>query len=113
SGGLAVTKFASGMHRELYTILEGGHPIPDGRSLYAGGQVLEFVSRLNENDTLVCLISGGGSALVTVPYIPLEDLQTLTSLLLSGGARIDEINILRRQLDQIKGGGLARATNAR
>jgi glycerate 2-kinase len=62
---------------------------------------------------LVCLISGGGSALVTAPYVPLEDLQTLTSLLLSSGARIDEINTLRRQLDRIKGGGLARATKAK
>ncbi len=113
SGGLAVTKFASGIRRELYTVIEGGHPIPDARSLYAGEQVLGFVSRLSEDDTLVCLISGGGSALVTVPYVPLEDLQTLTSLLLSSGARIDEINILRRQLDRIKGGGLARATKAR
>jgi hydroxypyruvate reductase len=75
--------------------------------------VLEFVSALKEDDTLVCLISGGGSALVTAPYVPLEDLQALTSMLLSSGARIDEINTLRRQLDRIKGGGLARATKAR
>ena len=113
SGGLAVTKFASGLSRELFTVIEGGHPVPDARSLHAGERVLEFVSALNEDDTLVCLISGGGSALVTAPYIPLEDLQTLTSLLLSSGAPIDEINILRRQLDRIKGGGLARATKAK
>jgi hydroxypyruvate reductase len=113
AGGLAVTKFGSGLSRDSYAIIEGGHPIPDARSLYAGEKVLEFVSSLNENDTLVCLISGGGSALVTVPYVPLEDLQTLTSLLLASGARIDEINTLRRQLDRIKGGGLARATKAK
>ena len=113
SGGLAVTKFTSGLSRELYTVMEGGHPIPDGRSLQAGQSVLEFVSALDEDDTLICLISGGGSALVTAPYVPLEDLQTLTSLLLSSGARIDEINILRRQLDRLKGGGLARATKAK
>jgi glycerate 2-kinase len=113
SGGLAVTKFASGLSRELYTVIEGGHPIPDARSLHAGERVLEFVSTLDEDDTLVCLISGGGSALVTAPYVPLEDLQRLTSLLLSSGARIDEINTLRRHLDRIKGGGLARATKAR
>jgi glycerate 2-kinase len=113
SGGLAVTKFASGLSRELYTVIEGGHPLPDARSLQAGERVLEFVSTLGEADTLVCLISGGGSALVTAPYVPLEDLQRLTSLLLSSGARIDEINTLRRQLDRIKGGGLARATKAR
>ncbi|MEO8357168.1 MAG: DUF4147 domain-containing protein [Chloroflexota bacterium] len=112
SGGLAVTKFASGASRELFAVIEGGHPIPDARSLHAGERVLEFVSPLNENDTLVCLVSGGGSALVTAPYVPLQDLQTLTSLLLSSGARIDEINTLRRQIDRIKGGGLARATKA-
>jgi hydroxypyruvate reductase len=85
SGGLAVTKFASGLARESYTVLEGGHPIPDARSLEAGQRVLDFVSRLKEDDTLVCLISGGGSALVTAPYdgISLEDMQSLTSLLLS------------------------------
>lgn len=119
SGGLAVTKFASSpsaslkMRRDAYTVLEGGHPVPDARSLEAGRRVLEFVSALNEDDTLVCLISGGGSALVTAPYVPLEDLQSLTSILLSSGARIDEINILRRQLDRVKGGGLARATRAK
>ena len=111
--GLAVTKFASGLSRELYTVIEGGHPVPDARSLEAGERVLELVSSLREEDTLVCLISGGGSALVTAPYVPLEDLQTLTSLMLSSGAPIDEINTLRRQLDRIKGGGLARATKAK
>ena len=127
SGGLAVTKFASSpstlrhaqdnaslrITRDSFAVVEGGHPVPDARSLDAGERVLVFVSSLNEEDTLVCLISGGGSALVTAPYIPLEDLQTLTSLLLSSGARIDEINTLRRQLDRIKGGGLARATKAK
>lgn len=113
AGGLAVTKFASRLSPRTYTVIEGGHPVPDERSLHAGQQVLEFVSSLDEDDTLVCLISGGGSALVTAPYVPLEDLQILTSLLLSNGARIDEINTLRRQLDRIKGGGLARATNAK
>jgi len=113
SGGLAITKFAPDLSRELFTVIEGGHPIPDARSLQAGQRVLEFVTALHEDDTLICLISGGGSALVTAPFMPLEDLQTLTSLLLSSGARIDEINILRRQLDRIKGGGLARATKAR
>lgn len=113
AGGLAVTKFASREASGLYPVIEGGHPIPDARSVQAGERVLEFVSSLEEDDTLVCLISGGGSALVTAPYVPLEDLQTLTALLLSSGARIDEINILRRQLDRLKGGGLAGATKAK
>jgi len=113
AGGLAVTKFARRDASGLYPVIEGGHPIPDARSLHAGERVLEFVSSLKEADTLVCLISGGGSALVTAPYVPLEDLQTLTSLLLASGAPIDEINTLRRQLDRLKGGGLARATKAK
>lgn len=113
SGGLAVTKYASGASRDSYAVMEGGHPVPDRRSLQAGERVLEFVSSLRDDDTLVCLISGGGSALVTAPYVPLDDLQMLTSMLLASGARIDEINILRRQLDRIKGGGLARATKAK
>ena len=115
SGGLAVTKFTSRETSRQYIIMGGGHPVPDARSLHAGEKALEFVSSLGEEDTLICLISGGGSALVTAPHegISLEDLQSLTSLLLSCGARIDEINTIRRHLDRIKGGGLARATKAK
>lgn len=113
SGALAICKHASPLHRSLFPVLVGGHPIPNLDSLRAGEAALQFVSALGEDDTLVCLISGGGSALMTAPYIPLEDLQTLTSLLLACGARIDEINTLRRQLDRVKGGGLARATKAK
>ena len=115
SGGLAVTKFAPRDASGLYTVIEGGHPIPDARSLGAGERVIEFVSALDEEDTLVCLISGGGSALITAPYedISLEHIQSLTSLLLSCGARIDEINTIRRHLDRLKGGGVVRATKAK
>jgi len=113
ASALAISKHASSLNANLFPVILGNHPIPDSRSQIAGEHALEFVSSLSEDDTLVCLISGGGSALVTLPYVPLEDLQKLTSLLLSCGARIDEINILRRQLDRIKGGGLARATKAK
>jgi len=113
ASALAISKHASSLNSNLFPVILGNHPIPDSRSQIAGEHALEFVSSLSEDDTLVCLISGGGSALVTLPYVPLEDLQKLTSLLLSCGARIDEINILRRQLDRIKGGGLARATKAK
>jgi hydroxypyruvate reductase len=115
SSSLAISKHASPSDPNLFPILLGGHPVPNLDSLQAGQRALEFVSALNEDDTLVCMISGGGSALMTVPHegITLEDMQTLTSLLLASGARIDEINILRRQLDRVKGGGLARATKAK
>lgn len=114
SSGLAISKHVSSLGRNLFPTILGGHPIPDSHSLEAGKRALDFVSSLDEDDTLICLISGGGSALMTLPQegISLEDMQTLTSLLLSCGARIDEINILRRQLDRVKGGGLARATRA-
>jgi len=115
SGALAISKHASPLSRNLFPVFLGSHPIPDSRSLEAGTRVLEFVSALHEEDTLVCLVSGGGSALVTAPCdgITLEDMQSLTALLLSCGARIDEINTIRRSLDRVKGGGLARATKAK
>jgi glycerate 2-kinase len=92
-------------------VIEGNHPVPGLGSVRAGDAALEFASQLTPGDLLVCLISGGGSALMTAPRIPLEDLQSLTSALLACGARIDEINTLRRHLDQLKGGGLARVAN--
>jgi hydroxypyruvate reductase len=115
SSALAISKHASSADPKLFPVLLGGHPVPNLDSLRAGRRALEFVSGLSEGDTLVCLISGGGSALMTVPHegISLEDMQSLTSLLLASGARIDEINTLRRQLDRVKGGGLVRVTNAK
>jgi hydroxypyruvate reductase len=115
SSALAISKNASSAAPKLFPVLLGGHPVPTIDSLRAGRRALEFVSGLREEDTLVCLISGGGSALMTVPHegISLEDMQSLTSLLLASGARIDEINTLRRQLDRVKGGGLVRVTNAK
>jgi hydroxypyruvate reductase len=93
-----------------FDLQPGGHPVPDGNSLRAGEKALELAGGLNENDLLICLISGGGSALMTAPPpgVSLADLRGLTSALLACGARIDEINTLRRHLDQLKGGGLAR-----
>ena len=113
SGALAISKHVSPSDLNLFPVIQGGHPVPNLDSLRAGERALQFVSALNENDTLVCLISGGGSALMTAPHIPLEDMQTLTSMLLACGARIDEINTLRRELDKVKGGGLACATKAK
>ncbi len=112
---LVVTKYASSRTRERIAVIESGHPVPDARSLAAGRAALDFVSRLNEDDLLICLISGGGSALVTAPRqgVTLEEIQAKTSSLLASGAPIQEVNNLRRQLDRIKGGGLARATKAK
>jgi glycerate 2-kinase len=96
-----------------FSIIQGGHPLPDERSLAAGKKVLEFVSALQPDDLLICLISGGGSALVCAPVegVSLAEMQALTSTLLVSGAAIGEINILRRRLDRLKGGGLVKLAN--
>jgi glycerate 2-kinase len=93
-----------------FDIQPGGHPVPDENSLRAGEKAMQLTHGLTENDLLICLISGGGSALMSAPHvgISLSDLRELTSSLLACGARIDEINTLRRHLDQLKGGGLAK-----
>jgi hydroxypyruvate reductase len=111
--GLVITKQAAAIPGFPFTVLAGGHPVPDARSLAAGQKTLEFISALGPADLLFCLISGGGSALAAAPLegVSLEDLQSLTAALLVCGARIDEINLLRRRLDQIKGGGLVRLSN--
>jgi hydroxypyruvate reductase len=110
SAGLVVTKHQPETPVPGVEIIEGGHPIPDERSLAAGQRVEAFVRLLGAEDLLICLISGGGSALMTSPAggVSIQDLQSLTASLLACGARIDEINLLRRQLDRLKGGGLAR-----
>jgi hydroxypyruvate reductase len=91
-------------------IQPGDHPVPDRNSLSAGINAKARAQTLNANDLLISLVSGGGSALMTYPHegIALSDLQQLTSMLLACGARIAEINTLRRHLDQLKGGGIAR-----
>ena len=106
---LIITKHAARVDFDPVTVMEGNHPVPGEASLAAGRAALEFVSRLTPDDLLLCLISGGGSALMTAPILPLTELQKLTSTLLAKGARIDEINTLRRHLDLLKGGGLAQA----
>lgn len=110
-GCLVITKHASRLTVVPALVIEGNHPVPGSDSLSAGIAAQEFFSRITSDDLLVCLISGGGSALMTAPLVPLADLQSLTSHLLACGARIDEINILRRHLDSLKGGGLARLAN--
>jgi glycerate 2-kinase len=90
--------------------LEAGHPVPDERGLQAAGKIATMLSGSQPDDLLLLLISGGGSALLVspVPGISLDDLQTLTASLLACGADIQEINTLRKHLETLKGGGLAR-----
>ena len=92
------------------TVLEAGHPLPDQRGIDGTRHIINLLSRIGEGDLVICLISGGGSALLTQPSsdISLGDLRRLTDQLLACGATIHEINTLRKHLDQVKGGQLAR-----
>jgi glycerate 2-kinase len=87
------------------------HPVPDESCVAASKAILEAVSGLSEEDTVICLLSGGGSSLLTLPLpgIALSDKQRITQALLRSGAAIHEINCVRKQLSAIKGGKLAAA----
>jgi hydroxypyruvate reductase len=88
----------------------GGHPLPTEGSILAGNRIQSRLENVTEEDTVILLISGGGSALLELPDtgIVLEDLLCTTKLLLRSGATIHEVNTVRRQLSRIKGGGLSR-----
>ncbi|GAG57282.1 unnamed protein product, partial [marine sediment metagenome] len=91
-------------------IIEAGHPIPDQRGVNATQEIIALLKNSKAKDLIICLLSGGGSALLVspVPGVSLGEIQQLTELLLASGATINEINTLRKHLDQIKGGQLAR-----
>jgi glycerate 2-kinase len=91
-------------------IMEGSHPVPDQRSIAGAQKIADLLAETTENDLVIYLISGGGSALLTLPVsgISLGDLQALTKALLACGATINEINCLRKHLSRVKGGQLAR-----
>lgn len=113
SRGLLIPKVTFDSPASGFTVIPGGHPIPTEASLSAGNAAFDLASNLTERDLLICLISGGGSALMTSPQpgLQLEDLQSLTRSLLASGARVDEINTLRRHLDRVKGGGIVKAAH--
>jgi len=111
-GGLIITKHVSGPGEQMgiSEVLESSHPIPDERSIQAAQLLAAFLHPSQVADLVICLLSGGGSALMTapIPGVSLADLQALTAALLACGASIQEINTLRKHLDSVKGGGLAR-----
>ena len=110
TAGWVVSKQVFALDDDRLQLVTGGHPVPTEASLKAGQMLVDACSRFTARDLVFCLISGGGSALVTAPDegISLNDMQALTAELLACGARIDEINCLRRHLDRVKGGGLAK-----
>src|SRR5690554_3758087 len=109
--GVVVTRYGYAVPCERIEILEAAHPVPDQAGLDAAERILETVQGLTEDDLVICLISGGGSALLPLPGegITLEDKQAINRALLRSGANISEMNCVRRHLSQIKGGRLAAA----
>ena len=106
--GVVVTKYGHVMGPIAnFTCFEAGHPVPDENSFKGTQAALDLVSDLSEKDTVLFLLSGGGSALFEKPLVPAGELQDITGQLLACGADIVEINTIRKRLSQVKGGRFA------
>ena len=114
--GLVVTRYhhipprPEGLPQRI-EMVEAAHPVPDAAGLTASQRILAMVQGLTKDDLVLCLISGGGSALLTLPAegLSLEDKQRINKALLNSGANIGEMNCVRKHLSRIKGGRLAAA----
>lgn len=109
--GVVVTRYGHSVPCQRIQIIEAAHPVPDAAGLHAAQRVLQHVAGLQANDIVLCLLSGGGSALLPLPLagLTLADKQAVNRALLACGASIGEINCVRRHLSAIKGGRLAAA----
>jgi len=109
--GLVNVKYHHTVPLEHIELTEAGHPLPDDNGLRGTKAILDILSDAGEKDLVICLISGGGSALLTLPVngIEFKDKQETTRILLSCGARIQEMNAIRKHLSRVKGGRLAKA----
>jgi glycerate 2-kinase len=107
--GLVVTRYGYGVPCAKIEIVEAAHPVPDAAGLAAAQRIRDIASSAGPDDTVLCLISGGGSSLLALPApgLTLEDKQTVNRALLRSGATISEMNCVRRHLSGIKGGRLA------
>jgi hydroxypyruvate reductase len=110
--GLVVTRGGYSVPCQRIEIIEGAHPVPDETSLKAAQRILQSVHGLTADDLVLALMSGGASALLTLPMegLTLKDKQALNRALLTSGAAIGEMNCVRRHLSAIKGGRLAAAS---
>jgi glycerate 2-kinase len=109
--GIVVTRHGHAVPCDRIKIVEASHPVPDRAGEQAARDILDLAQGLGPDDQLVCLVSGGGSALLTLPApgLSLADKQAVTRALLRSGATIGEINTVRKHLSAIKGGRLAAA----
>jgi glycerate-2-kinase len=111
SGGLLVTPHGSARPLRRLRMAEAAHPVPDEAGVRASRDMLDLLGDVDEQTLVICLISGGASALLVAPAagLTLADKQAVTGLLLQAGSNIDELNAVRKHLSAIKGGRLARA----
>jgi glycerate 2-kinase len=111
--GLVITRYGHGVRCERIEIVEAAHPIPDDAGLRAAQRIAELVAGLGPDDLVICLVSGGGSALLSAPAtgLSLEDKREVNRQLLVSGAPISEMNCLRKHLSSLKGGRLAAAAH--
>ena len=109
--GLVVTRYGYAVDCRRIEIVEAAHPVPDAAGEAAARRMLDLVGGLTADDLVLCLISGGGSALLSLPLagLTLTDKQTVNRALLASGATIGEMNTVRRHLSAVKGGRLAAA----
>jgi glycerate 2-kinase len=107
--GLVVTRYGHGAPTQRIRVVEASHPVPDAAGPAAAREILELARGLGPDDLVLCLISGGGSALLALPAgdITLADKQAINRALLRSGAHIGEMNCVRKHLSAIKGGRLA------
>ncbi|MBI2156506.1 MAG: DUF4147 domain-containing protein, partial [Candidatus Rokubacteria bacterium] len=110
-GGFVVVKDGYTVPLDRVELAEAGHPVPDARGLAASARLLALAHGAREDDLVLVLVSGGGSALTPAPVPPvtLAEKQEVTRLLLAAGATIAELNAVRKHLSRLKGGQLARA----
>jgi glycerate 2-kinase len=110
-GGLVVTRYGHAVPCDRIAVVEASHPVPDAAGREAAMRILHAVQGLTEDDLVLCLVSGGGSALLALPAegLTLQDKQDVNRLLLRSGANITEMNCVRKHLSAIKGGRLAAA----
>jgi len=108
--GVAVTKYGYSLPLKKIKVIEAGHPIPDENSMKGASIGVELAKKVDKDDILLVLISGGGSALFMLPEdgISLEDKMKTNELLLKSGAKIYEINTVRKHISKVKGGKLAK-----
>jgi len=110
--GLVVTRYGYAVPCKQIEIVEAAHPVPDAAGMRAAQRMLDLVGHLSPDDMVLCLISGGGSALLPLPAkgLTLDLKQNVSRALLASGATISEMNCVRRHLSAIKGGRLAAAS---